>query len=136
MSCIVHPSPDPHVICGYAALSTHSIRTTHTTHSTHSTRPTRPTHPTHSTRSTLVMTFSEGISLKSKDELISHGIDIQMLVARICEAWAVQMFTDGVFNADPHPGNILVRNEDGIGAVPVLLDFGLCKRLSPQVAGG
>ena len=40
------------------------------------------------------------------------------------------MFTDGFFNADPHPGNLLVRNEPGIGPLPVLLDFGLCKRLA------
>eukprot|EP00966_Prymnesium_polylepis_P037256 864848-Prymnesium_polylepis.1 len=42
------------------------------------------------------------------------------------------MFTDGVFNADPHAGNLLVRLEEGVGPMPVLLDFGLCKRLSPQ----
>ena len=48
----------------------------------------------------------------------------------MCEAWAQQMFTDGFFNADPHPGNLLVRNEPGLGPLPVLLDFGLCKRLA------
>lgn len=39
------------------------------------------------------------------------------------------MFADGVFNCDPHPGNLLVRNDPARGPVPVLLDFGLCKRL-------
>ena len=80
----------------------------------------------------LVMTFSTGISLKSRPELLAAGIDLQLLVARVCEAWAAQMFTHGIFNADPHPGNILVRNEDGVGPLPVLLDFGLCKRLTEE----
>ena len=78
----------------------------------------------------LVMTFSDGISLKSKEALEAAGVDLPLLVARVCEAWASQMFTDGVFNADPHAGNLLCRVEDGLGPLPVLLDFGLCKRLA------
>ena len=82
------------------------------------------------------MTFSEGIPLKSRAHLLDAGVDLQLLVARVCEAWAQQMFTDGVFNADPHPGNLLVRNEPGLGPLPVLLDFGLCKRLSSTASLG
>ena len=84
----------------------------------------------------LVMTFSEGMSLKSRAELLSAGIDLQLLVARVCEAWARQMFTDGTFNADPHAGNLLVRLDARVGPLPVLLDFGLCKRLSPEATLG
>ncbi|KAL3920216.1 MAG: hypothetical protein SGPRY_005334, partial [Prymnesium sp.] len=80
----------------------------------------------------LVMTFCEGISLKSKEELLARGMDVELLVARVCEAWAAQMFTDGLFNCDPHAGNLLCRNEPQLGPLPVLLDFGLCKRLSEE----
>jgi hypothetical protein len=37
----------------------------------------------------------------------------------------------GVFNCDPHPGNLLVSYESEIGPVPVLLDWGMTKRLAP-----
>ena len=44
----------------------------------------------------------------------------------------MQLFTDGHFNCDPHAGNLLVDNRRAteLGPTPVLLDFGLCKRLS------
>ena len=37
-----------------------------------------------------------------------------------------QIFVDGLFNADPHPGNILI---DRHSLRPVLLDFGLTKEV-------
>mmetsp|Transcript_2241 Transcript_2241/g.3422 ORF Transcript_2241/g.3422 Transcript_2241/m.3422 type:complete len:637 (-) Transcript_2241:75-1985(-) len=37
-----------------------------------------------------------------------------------------QVFSLGLFNADPHPGNILVDSESRIG----LIDYGQCKRLT------
>lgn len=82
------------------------------------------------TRRCLAMGFCEGQPLKDAVKLKAAGIDCALLVARVCEAWAVQMFADGVFNCDPHPGNLLVRADATLGPVPVLLDFGLCKRLS------
>ena len=35
-----------------------------------------------------------------------------------------------MFNADPHPGNVLIQVKDGL-ATPVLLDFGMVKVLEP-----
>jgi aarF domain-containing kinase len=78
----------------------------------------------------LVMEFVEGMSLKDGDALRAAGIDCSQLAMRVCEAWAAQFFTDGVFNADAHAGNILATLSPTHGAVPVLLDFGLCKRLT------
>ena len=44
------------------------------------------------------------------------------------------MHIDGFFNADPHGGNILVSTAvPGDASVPVLLDFGLTKRLNPPI---
>lgn len=78
----------------------------------------------------LVMEYCEGSSLRDAAALAADGIDLEQLTRRVCEAWAAQMFSDGLFNADAHAGNILVRNHPTHGAVPILLDFGLCKRLS------
>eukprot|EP00127_Corallochytrium_limacisporum_P001242 Clim_evm12s47 gene=Clim_evmTU12s47 len=77
----------------------------------------------------LVMDFVEGFKITDEDSLKEHGVDRISLVQRVCQAYANQLFVDGVFNADPHPGNILVHVENG-HATPVLLDFGLCKELS------
>ena len=60
-----------------------------------------------------------------------------------CRAWLPSLsagmaldFTvqevDGLFHADPRPANLLVAEVAHLGAVPTLLDFGLCKRLAPQ----
>ena len=38
-----------------------------------------------------------------------------------------EIFCTEVFNADPHPGNIIVLPDDKLG----LIDYGQCKRLSP-----
>ena len=81
------------------------------------------------TRKCLVMDFCEGRSLKDPVVLKAMGVDCTLLVTRVTEAWGAQMFADGVFNADPHPGNLLVRVDPQLGPLPVLLDFGLCKRL-------
>ena len=43
------------------------------------------------------------------------------------------MFVDGFFNGDPHPGNLLVHETTH---QPVLLDFGLTKKLNPNVCIG
>ncbi|KAH8052654.1 hypothetical protein JL720_14893 [Aureococcus anophagefferens] len=53
-------------------------------------------------------------------------VDVDELLGDISEAFATNILIDGRFNADPHPGNILVRKSDGR---PVLLDFGLTKVL-------
>ena len=82
----------------------------------------------------LVMDFCAGFAIKDVRQLDARGVDRELLLSRVCEAWAVQMHTAGVFNADPHAGNILVSTAAGDdGAVPVLLDFGLTKRLTPAL---
>lgn len=45
-----------------------------------------------------------------------------------------QIFNLGLFNADPHPGNILVLDEEDESPSTRLglIDFGQCKRLTPQ----
>ena len=56
----------------------------------------------------LVMDFCEGFAIKDAARLDAEGVDRELLLQRVCEAWAAQLHVAGVFNADPHPGNILV----------------------------
>lgn len=96
-----------------------------------------------SSRRVLTMSFCEGRSLKEVAASMGASgatheaggaltLDCEVLLARVTECWAVQMFADGVFNCDPHPGNLLVQQSERMGPLPVLLDFGLTKRLSEQ----
>ena len=70
-----------------------------------------------------------GAPLKDPAALREAGIDCDLVVARVCEAWAAQILADGLFNADPHAGNLMVQVRAGV-ALPVLLDFGMTVRLS------
>jgi len=82
----------------------------------------------------LVMDFCEGFPVKDLKSMDKYDVDRKLLLQRVCSAWAIQMHVGGVFNADPHSGNILVSTSvDGDASVPVLLDFGLTKRLDPAI---
>ena len=54
------------------------------------------------------------------------------LARRIVQAFCQQIFVDGVYHADPHPGNMLVGPEGEL----ILLDFGAVGELSPQMREG
>ena len=50
-----------------------------------------------------VMSFSEGLPLKSRAQLLAAGIDLPLLVARVCEAWAQQTNPNPNLNPNPNP---------------------------------
>jgi hypothetical protein len=58
----------------------------------------------------------------------------------VCEAFGYGMYVQGVFNGDPHPGNLLVQHVKGEGGKrrvrPVLLDWGLAKTLTDKLRVG
>ncbi|RIL02042.1 MAG: hypothetical protein DCC71_16850 [Proteobacteria bacterium] len=83
-------------------------------------------HRAFSTRRVLVMEFIDGIKITSRDELDAAGADVPGVVRTLVEAWCEQVLVHGFFQADPHPGNLLV--ERGTHKL-VLLDFGLAKDL-------
>src|SRR5678815_5430831 len=48
-----------------------------------------------------------------------------------------RIFTDGIYHAAPHPGNLLVRpREDGQPPTIVFLDFGAVAEIPANVRGG
>jgi len=87
------------------------------------------------TEKVLVMEFCDGFPIRNVQLLDQYHVDRRLLLERVCSAWAAQMHVGGTFNADPHPGNILVSTVDGDGdtSIPILLDFGLTKRFSPEM---
>ncbi len=73
-------------------------------------------------RDVLVMEYLPGTRIDALDERMALGtVSPRALVETLIECYARMMLRDGVFHADPHPGNLLVDAEGRI----ILLDFGM-----------
>ncbi|KAL0330946.1 UNVERIFIED_CONTAM: AarF domain-containing protein kinase [Sesamum angustifolium] len=81
-----------------------------------------------SSEKVLILEYMDGVRLNDSESLQALGVDKQKLVEEITRAYAHQIYVDGFFNGDPHPGNFLVSKAPPHR--PVLLDFGLTKKLS------
>jgi len=60
------------------------------------------------------------------------GVDPKVVANRLASSFMQQVFVDGFFHADPHPGNILVTDSGDIA----LLDCGQVGRLDPENRAG
>ncbi|HNT76924.1 MAG TPA: AarF/ABC1/UbiB kinase family protein [Anaerolineae bacterium] len=80
----------------------------------------------------LTTEYMPGVNVADLESLESLGIDRQVLAERIVTAYCQMIFTDGLYHADPHPGNILVQPDGSI----VFLDFGAVAQLSPEMKSG
>jgi ubiquinone biosynthesis protein len=72
----------------------------------------------------LTLDYVEGV--KVSEVTAVGGFDLEQVARNIIEAAFRQLFVDGLFHGDPHPGNIMVLPGDRIA----LLDFGLVGRLT------
>ncbi|GAA0186262.1 ATP-binding cassette [Lithospermum erythrorhizon] len=84
-----------------------------------------------STKKVLILEYMDGVRLNDLDALEGLGVDKQKIVEEITRAYAHQIYVDGFFNGDPHPGNFLVSKDPP--HQPILLDFGLTKSLSSSM---
>jgi len=78
-------------------------------------------------RNAMVMDRMDGIPVSQIERLRETGVNIPKLAATGVEIFFTQVFRDGFFHADMHPGNILVRpgSEQYIA-----LDFGIMGTLT------
>lgn len=70
--------------------------------------------------------FVEGIKFNNLDEINARGWDRKKLSKLGTEAFLTQIMVHGFFQADPHPGNMLIINENQIS----FIDFGEIGSLS------
>jgi ubiquinone biosynthesis protein len=91
-----------------------------------------------STARVLTTKFETGVKISDCAGLARLAIDRGVLARRVVEVYCQQIFTDGVYHADPHPGNILVRPSGSPDNAPciVFLDFGAVARISPEIRNG
>jgi ubiquinone biosynthesis protein len=91
-----------------------------------------------STARVLTTCFEDGCKVSNLGTLETMGIDRKRLAHLIVELYCQQIFMDGLYHADPHPGNLLVRPSDAndTGVCVVFLDFGAVAEISPDMRQG
>ena len=85
-----------------------------------------------STGKVLVMDFVEGEKITDRAFLAQNGIDTEVVIKNFLDIFSKNIFIDGVYHADPHPGNVLVNESGQI----VLLDFGAVGNLGKKMKEG
>ena len=78
-------------------------------------------------RNVMVMDRMDGIPVSQIERLRESGVDLPKLAATGVEIFFTQVFRDGFFHADMHPGNILVRPGS---QQYIALDFGIMGTLT------
>ncbi len=89
----------------------------------------------HSTGRVLTMSYCETIPITDAAALVARDVSPAAVLEVLGRAYAKQIFVDGLFHADPHPGNLFVVDEPEARSRPRVLfvDFGLSRRLSPAL---
>ena len=82
-----------------------------------------------STRSVLTMEFITGQKITALGPLARQDLDGKGLAEEIFQAYLKQVLIDGLFHADPHPGNVFVTADNKIA----LLDLGMVGHITPTM---
>src|SRR6476646_11301320 len=75
------------------------------------------------------MEESEGVTVADHDAIEAAPDPANVLASRLLQSFLDQVLRDGLYHADPHPGNIFVDPEGRLW----FLDFGAVGRLSPVI---
>ena len=90
-----------------------------------------------STARVLVTHFEAGCKITDRQGVKQLGLDRGELARQVVEIYCQQIFSDGVYHADPHPGNLIVRpGADGQPPTIVFLDFGAVAEIPGNVRQG
>ena len=81
----------------------------------------------YTTTQVLVMERIDGAAIDDKDALTAGGYDLSEIGAKLADNYVRQIMEDGFFHADPHPGNLRVRD----GKI-VWLDMGMMGSLDER----
>jgi ubiquinone biosynthesis protein len=83
-------------------------------------------HARFTTASLLVMDWIDGVPATDMAAIEGAGLDRRLLAARGTDAVLKMVLEDGLFHADPHPGNMFFLSGDRVA----LIDFGMTGWLS------
>ncbi len=80
----------------------------------------------------LTMEFVDGIHMGKPEEIVQQGLQLSDVAQRLVDSMLQQIFIDGFFHADPHPGNLLALRDGRVA----YLDFGMMGRLNTDTKNG
>ena len=93
-----------------------------------------------STRRVLTLEDVTAIKITDSEALLAAGIDPAQVAPVFASVMFDQMFTNGFFHADPHPGNMFVTpNTDSSAERPwklTFIDFGMMGEVPPSTRSG
>ena len=85
-------------------------------------------YPDYTKENILVMDYVIGTKVTDVEALKAQNWDVKALAKNLINNYMKQAFEDGFFHADPHPGNILIRD----GKI-TFLDFGMIGVMSESI---
>jgi len=100
---------------------------------------------THTTRRVLTLENVLAIKITDYDAITSAGVRREEVASRLLDTYLKQIFEDGFFHADPHPGNLFVHPLDkSIGPDGsaqrdwelTFVDFGMVGQVPPNLRTG
>jgi predicted unusual protein kinase regulating ubiquinone biosynthesis (AarF/ABC1/UbiB family) len=77
----------------------------------------------------LTMEYVPGTKITDVEALEASGHDTEAVAERVVRLYLQMIVDDGVFHADPHPGNLAVQDDGTV----VFYDFGMSGRVDPAV---
>ncbi len=83
----------------------------------------------YTTKRVLTMEFIDGYKISDYQALKNAGLDRTELANVLISAYVQQILTDAFFHADPHPGNLLVKDDGRL----VFIDFGMMGRIDKEM---
>ncbi len=81
------------------------------------------------TKKLITLEYVPGIKITDVQALEKKNINPKFLTTILVNAYFKQFFEDGFYHADPHPGNIVVKDDSTI----VFYDFGMVGRINENV---
>ncbi|HSG26782.1 MAG TPA: AarF/ABC1/UbiB kinase family protein [Anaerolineales bacterium] len=91
----------------------------------------------HTTKRVLTLEDVFAIKITDYQEMDDAGIDRAEVANRLFDTYMRQIFEDGFFHADPHPGNLFVDTNGPDGPwLLTFIDFGMVGHIPPNTRAG
>lgn len=98
----------------------------------------------HTTRRVLTLQDVRGIKITDYEAIRAAGINRAKVASRLLDTYLQQIFKDGFFHADPHPGNLFVcldqpkreNTDDSPTWQLTFVDFGMVGRIPAKTRSG
>jgi predicted unusual protein kinase regulating ubiquinone biosynthesis (AarF/ABC1/UbiB family) len=93
------------------------------------------------TRRVLTLENVYAIKITDYEQIVAAGINLDEVAARVFDVYLHQIFEDGFFHADPHPGNLFVEPAETTGDkggswTLTFVDFGMVGHVPPGARAG